>query len=64
MAGTKSKLDAETYLQQFPNYEAFDAASIDAVDAEPAVPWWQDDGVYPEQGPPVILSNGFKDKDA
>ena len=58
MAETKPKLDAETYLQQFPGYEAFDAAG--EADGEPFVPY---SDANPKNGPPITLSDHFKDKD-
>ena len=59
MAETKPKLDAETYLQQFPGYEAFDAAGD--AESEPFVPY---SDANPEMvGPPIVFKHAQKDKD-
>ena len=52
MTDPKQKpMDAGTYLQQFPNHEAFESD-----EGEEAPPWWENGGAFPEPGEPVITS--------
>ena len=52
MAYSKGKpLDAATYVQQFPNHEAFESD-----EGEEAPPWWENGGTFPEPGPAIITS--------